>query len=82
MFCPNSEVSTTGMLAAHKIGHCSFSLNITISAISMHPQTSLKHLNLIELFIPQNLSSCPALVHKLAVPLKTIHNHKPNNIAG
>lgn len=68
------------MLAANKIGCCSFSLDITRSAVSMHPQTSLKYLNLIELFIPYNFSSCPALVHKPAVPLKTIHNHKQSNI--
>lgn len=68
------------MLAAKKLGHCSFSLNITLSAVSVQPQTSLKYLNLTELYIPYNLSSCPTLVHKPAVPLKTIHNHKQNNI--
>lgn len=59
-----------------KVGHCSFSLDIALFTVSMHPQTSLKYLNLIELFIPYDLWSCPALVHKPAVPLKTIHNHR------
>lgn len=40
----------------------------------------LHDVKLMEWFIPRNFSSCPALVQKPAVPLKTIHNQEENNI--
>lgn len=65
MYCIYSEHA-----CCKKKSHCSFSLNITLSAVSMHPQTSLKYLNLIYLFIPYSSSFLPSTSAQTCCPFE------------